>query len=195
MSNQSKSGDSFCTRVQRKFQREVIRCSITRLKRSRYAVKDLFRIGSCRVRNDSLTASALQKRASELDRANEEVPLRICQSLDPAYTTVFLLYPPLVAAPKSAASPGAFDFIPCRVPRRPPPINLSQDFLSPPYRIGDGAHGCRNLLCAFVLCQFAGRQNRGGDQQHALATLIHPGSLALSPYVRHKLKIQSSVVS
>ena len=69
--------------------------------------------------------------------------------------------------------------------RRMPPINLLHDPLSPSDGIGDGAHRRRNSRSAVVLCQFTSRQNRGGDQQHALPALIHLGSLALSSFVRH----------
>ncbi|HSY65126.1 MAG TPA: hypothetical protein VK829_11035 [Terriglobales bacterium] len=37
---------------------------------------------------------------------------------------------------------------------RPPPINFFHDPLSPPNRIGDGAHGCRNPRAAFILSSF-----------------------------------------
>jgi hypothetical protein len=57
--------------------------------------------------------------------------------------------------------------------RRPTPINLSQDFLSPPHPIGYGGHGRRNSFSAVVLCQLPCCQNRRSNQQHALATFIH----------------------
>jgi len=43
----------------------------------------------------------------------------------------------------------------------------------------------RYALSAVKVCQLACREDAGGDQQHALATFVHPGSLALSPYIRH----------
>jgi hypothetical protein len=48
--------------------------------------------------------------------------------------------------------------------RRMTPINLLHALLSPPDRIGDGAHSCRNPLSAVVLCQLSGRKNACGDQ-------------------------------
>ena len=66
-----------------------------------------------------------------------------------------------------------------------PSIYLIHDPLSPAHAIRDGSYRCRNTRSAIVLCKSAGRQNRGGDQQHTLATFVHSGSLALSPYIRH----------
>jgi hypothetical protein len=50
-------------------------------------------------------------------------------------------------------------------PCRPPLVDPSQDFLCPPNRIGDGAHGCRNPRAAFILRQLPGCQNARCDQQ------------------------------
>jgi hypothetical protein len=96
----------------------------------RYAVKDLFRIGSCRVRDDSLTASGAAKRASELDRANEEVPFPHL-----SISRLSRIRPHHFCMRRGGGSSiggltGTIDFI--RAPRRPPPINLGQDFSSPP---------------------------------------------------------------
>ena len=66
------------------------------------------------------------------------------------------------------------------------PINLIHDLLSPADRIGDGAHRGRNPCSAVVLRELSCREDAGGDQQHALATLVHLGSLALSPCIRHR---------
>jgi hypothetical protein len=65
------------------------------------------------------------------------------------------------------------------------PINLLHDPLCPADSICDGSNGCRNPRSAVVLCQLSGRQNRGSDQRHALATLVHLRSLAVSPFVRY----------
>jgi hypothetical protein len=66
-----------------------------------------------------------------------------------------------------------------------PPINLLHDPLCPADSIRYGSYGSWHPRSAVVLCQFSSRQNRGGDQQHTLATFVHSGSLALSPYIRH----------
>lgn len=58
---------------------------------------------------------------------------------------------------------------------RPPPINLSHDFLSPPDRIGDGADGRWNPLPAVVLCQLPGCKNCCHYPEHSLSTFIHAG--------------------
>jgi len=70
---------------------------------------------------------------------------------------------------------------------RVPLVNFLHDAFRPPHRVGDGAHRGGNPRSAVVLRQFAGRQNRGGDQQHALSTFVHQSSLALSLFVRYKL--------
>jgi hypothetical protein len=67
-------------------------------------------------------------------------------------------------------------------------VNRLHNLLCPPYSIGYGSYGSRNPRSTVVLRQFSSRQNRGGDQQHALATLVHFRSLALSPYVRYIAK-------
>jgi len=46
------------------------------------------------------------------------------------------------------------------------------------------SHGCRDTPPAVVLRQLACREDAGGDQQHALATLVHAKNLASSPFVR-----------
>src|ERR1019366_2153973 len=56
--------------------------------------------------------------------------------------------------------------------RRVPTINLSHDFFSPPDRILDCAHGRRNTLSAFVLCQLPCREN-------ARCGLLRDGGLRL----------------
>jgi len=68
---------------------------------------------------------------------------------------------------------------------RVPLVDLLHYPLSPSDGIGDGSYGSRNPRSAVVLRQFASRKDTGGDQQHALPTLIHLRSLAFSPYVRH----------
>jgi len=65
------------------------------------------------------------------------------------------------------------------------PINLFHDPLCPANSIRYGSYGSRNPRSAVVLRQSSGRQNRGGDQQHALPALIHLRSLALSLCIRH----------
>jgi len=70
------------------------------------------------------------------------------------------------------------------------PINLLHDPLCPADSIRYGSYGCRNPRPAVVLCQLSGREDRGGDQKHALATFVHARSLALSLYIRHQ--VQSS---
>jgi len=64
-------------------------------------------------------------------------------------------------------------------------VDLFHDPLSPADAVRYGSYGSRNLRSAVVLRQFTGRQNRGGDEQHALSTLTHLGSLTLSSYIRH----------
>jgi hypothetical protein len=137
----------------------------------RYAVKDLFRIGSCRVRDDSLTASGAAKRASELDRANEKVPFP--HLLIPRLSRIRPHYFFMRRGGGSSIGgfTGTIDFIACCSSATA--INLNHDFLSPPDRIGDGAHGYRNLLCAFILGQLACCQNRRSDQQQALSCFVH----------------------
>jgi hypothetical protein len=66
-----------------------------------------------------------------------------------------------------------------------PPINLLHDPLCPADSIRYGSYGSRNPRSAVVLRQFSSRENAGGDQQHALATLVHFRSLAVSLCVRH----------
>jgi hypothetical protein len=56
--------------------------------------------------------------------------------------------------------------------RRVPTINLSHDFFSPPDRILDCAHGRRNTLSAFVLCQLPCRENARCDQQHGAHAVV-----------------------
>ena len=65
------------------------------------------------------------------------------------------------------------------------PINLLHYPFCPPDTVGNGAHRGRNPRSTVVLRQLAGREDAGGDQQHALATLVHQSSLAFSPFVRH----------
>jgi hypothetical protein len=54
------------------------------------------------------------------------------------------------------------------------PINLFHYPLCPPDTVRDGAHRRRNPRSAVVLRQLACREDAGGDQEHALATFIHP---------------------
>jgi len=54
-----------------------------------------------------------------------------------------------------------------------PPINFFHYPFCPPDGIGNGAHRGRNPRPAVILRQLACREDAGGDQQHALATLIH----------------------
>jgi len=68
------------------------------------------------------------------------------------------------------------------------PINLLHDPLSPTHGIRYGSYSGRNPRSAVVLRQLSCCENAGGDQQHALATLVHFGSLALSPYVRYSFE-------
>src|SRR5208282_3316601 len=63
-------------------------------------------------------------------------------------------------------------------------INLLHDPLCPAHRIGNSAHRGGNSRSTVVLSQFSGCEDAGGDQQHALATLIHFRSLARSLYIR-----------
>ena len=72
-----------------------------------------------------------------------------------------------------------------RGPHGVPSINLLHDPLCPAHAIRYGSYGSGNPRSAVVLRQFTSRQNRGGDQQHALATFVHARSLAFSPYIRH----------
>jgi len=53
------------------------------------------------------------------------------------------------------------------------PINLLHNPLCPADSICNGSYGCRNPRSAVVLRQFSCRKNACGDQQHALATLVH----------------------
>ena len=55
----------------------------------------------------------------------------------------------------------------------------------PPNRVGDGTHRRRNSRPTVVLRQLAGREDAGGDQQHALATFVHRISVAYSLFVRY----------
>jgi hypothetical protein len=64
-------------------------------------------------------------------------------------------------------------------------INFLHDSFCPSDRIGDGAHRGRNPRSAVVLRELSCREDAGGDQQHALATLVHFRSLAVSLCVRH----------
>jgi hypothetical protein len=77
-----------------------------------------------------------------------------------------------------------------RAPRRPTPINLSHDFLSPPDRIGNGGYGRRNSLSAFIRCQLACHQNRRSDQQNSLSTFIHSGAPGVEPHATVALGYQ-----
>jgi hypothetical protein len=60
-------------------------------------------------------------------------------------------------------------------PRQMTLVDLLHYPLSPSDGIGDGSYGSRNPRSAVVLRQFASRKDTGGDQQHALPTLIHEG--------------------
>jgi hypothetical protein len=74
---------------------------------------------------------------------------------------------------------------------RMPPINLLHDPLCPADSIRYGSYGSWHPRSAVVLCQFTGRQNRGGDQQYALPALIHSGSLAVSLCIRHDAVVRA----
>ena len=69
------------------------------------------------------------------------------------------------------------------------PINLIHYPFCPPDRIGDGAHRGRNPCSTVVLSKLSRREDASGDQQHALATLVHLRSLAVSLYVRHCVRV------
>ena len=69
-------------------------------------------------------------------------------------------------------------------------INLFHDPLCPPHGVGNGAYCGRNPCSAVVLRELPCREDAGGDQQHALATLVHVRSLAVSLYIRYQ--VQSS---
>lgn len=64
-------------------------------------------------------------------------------------------------------------------------VNLLHYPLCPADCVGDGCHGRRHSRSAVVLRQLPCRKDRGGDQQNALATFVHLGSLALSLCIRH----------
>ena len=69
-------------------------------------------------------------------------------------------------------------------PLRPSLIDALQDALGCNDRVVDrGLIGRRSRL-GWYLCQLARGQNRGGDEQYALAPFVHAGILYLSPYVR-----------
>ena len=69
-------------------------------------------------------------------------------------------------------------------PLRPSLIDALQDALGCNDRVIDrGLIGRRSRL-GWYLCQLARGQNRGGDEQYALAPFVHPGILYLSPDVR-----------
>ena len=63
-------------------------------------------------------------------------------------------------------------------------INLLHDPLCPAHAIRYGSYGSGNPRSAVVLRQLPSREDTGGDQEHALATLIHFRSLARSLYIR-----------
>lgn len=66
-------------------------------------------------------------------------------------------------------------------------INLLHDPFRPSDGIGNGCHSCRHPCSTVVLSEFPSREDARGNQKHALATFVHLGSLALSPYIRHRL--------
>jgi len=70
---------------------------------------------------------------------------------------------------------------------RPPPINLLHESLCPSDRIGYGSYRGRNPCSTVVLRQFPSREDARRDQQNALATLIHEGSLAQFAFCSPKL--------
>ena len=63
-------------------------------------------------------------------------------------------------------------------------VNRPHDFLSPPDRIRDCAHGRRNSLPALELCQLSCSEDTCRNQQHAFAALVHAESLSVSLFVR-----------
>jgi hypothetical protein len=72
-------------------------------------------------------------------------------------------------------------------------VDLFHDPLCPAHAVCYGSYGSRNPCSAVVLRQLPCRKDRSGDQQHALATLVHFRSLALSPYVRHDFQQRKEV--
>jgi hypothetical protein len=69
---------------------------------------------------------------------------------------------------------------------RPPLVNRLHDFLGPPHRIRDCAHGRRNSLPTLKLCQLARSEDTRRDQQYAFAALVHAESLSDWLFVRLK---------
>src|SRR5690242_18962764 len=56
---------------------------------------------------------------------------------------------------------------------RVPPINFLHVPFCPADRIGDGSYSSRDACPAIVLREPTRCEDAGGDQQHALATLVH----------------------
>lgn len=57
--------------------------------------------------------------------------------------------------------------------RRPLPINLREDLFRPNDGVRDGTNCRGDLRSCWILRQLPRREDGGGDQQHALAPLIH----------------------
>lgn len=68
---------------------------------------------------------------------------------------------------------------------RVPPINFLHDLFSPPDRVRDCGDGCGHALPTVILRQLPGCEDRRHDSDYALPALVHSGSLALSPCIRH----------
>jgi len=57
-------------------------------------------------------------------------------------------------------------------PRRPPLVNLRHNLLGPVDAVRDGGDGGRNPSAGVILRQLPSCEDRGGDQQHALAAFV-----------------------
>jgi hypothetical protein len=64
-------------------------------------------------------------------------------------------------------------------------VDLIHYLFCPPDSIGNGADRGWNPRSTFIQRQLSSREDAGGDQEHALATFVHSGSLAVSPCVRY----------
>ena len=90
----------------------------------------------------------------------------------------FAVVPSVTIDPLKPLIIGAID-LSCAPLGGSPPINFSHDFLSPPDRVGDGAHRCRNPLSALILSKLPRWKEGFCSQKSPLYTITVAVELAL----------------